>query len=515
MRQTTPQIFKRYSKACSLKENFRDMYERAYRIAIPNRNMYNNPVPGQRKNYNNYTSLGTQVVDRFVNHIQASLTPPFKRWVELKAGDSVPEEISDQLNKAYSDFTKVGFEMLDASNFNVAISESYYDLAVGTSCLLVSEGDDNAPFIFTAVPPEQVTLVEDGYGRVYMIFRKHKIEAALIKETWPTARLSAEMQRLINSNPLCDVEVLEVTYKVGKKYYYEVFNNSTQDKFVESVMSRSGWVITRLGKVPGEPYGRGPVIVALEDLQMYNKAKELMIRSAQMSTFGMYTVADSDIINPNTLVLSPGMMIPVSRNAGANGPSIAPLPGAGNLDMQQFMLADLQNDIKTIMMNDRMPPEIGAVRSATEYALRGQSRQIDVQSYFGRLQYEMVQPLWQNMLTIMYEKEVLGDIPPELITIDNMLLKVRVVSPLAKEQGIIDMQNTIQTIQTAQALAGLEAVNASYKMEDLPYILARDSGMTQDLLRTKEEREQFMAQAQQAAQMQQMAEMAGMSSAAA
>lgn len=507
MKMTAEQVFKRYDKATSIKDNFRDMYERAYRIAIPNRNMYNNPVEGQRRSYNNYSSLGQITVDRFVNHLQASLTPPFKRWIELHAGESVPEEIRDQLNQVYSEYTKIGFELLDASNFNVAVAESYYDLAVGTSCLLVSDGDEDNLFNFTAVPPEQVTLVEDAHGRVYIVYRKHKIEAIQIKDIWKTAKIPAELARTMQSNPLCDVEVLEVTYKKGRQYHYQVYLCSSREKIVDAVMARSGWVITRLGKIPGEPYGRGPVIVALEDLQMYNAAKELQIRSAQMSAFGMYTVADSDIINPNTIVLSPGMMIPVSRNGGANGPSIAPLQGAGDVNFQQFMLGELQTDIKTMMMNDRMPPEIGPVRSATEVALRNESRQVDVQSYFGRLQYEMVQPLWQNLLTIMYEKEVLGDVPPDLINIDNILLKVRVVSPLAKEQGIIDMQNTIQTIQAARELAGDEAVYAAFKMEDLPYILARDSGMPQDLIRTREEREQILAQQQQVAMMQQMAEM--------
>lgn len=509
MRQDPKHLFKVYKKGCDQKDNFWSLYERAYNLVLPNRNLYNEPQAGQRRNFQNYSSIGSQTVDRFVNHMQSSLTPPFKRWVELQAGERLPAEIRDPLNQIYSQSTRTGFEILNASNFDVAVTENFYDMSVGTGCMIMYDGDDNDPVMFETVHPKDVVIVEDVYGRPHYVFRKRKVEAVQIKEIWPTIKLNTELQRKIKSDPLCEVCLIEVVYRYKNLWYYEVLFPDTQERIYEATMSRSCWIITRLGKVPGEPYGRGPVIVALEDLQMYNKAKELQLRSAQLSVFGTYTVVDDGVINPNTIVLSPGMFIPVANN-GVN-PSIMPLGTAGNFDIQQFMLGELQTDIKTIMMNDRLPPEIGAVRSATEYQLRAGGRQIDMQSYFGRLQHEFVQGIWSNLVTIMYERELMGEIPPELANLDNIIMQARVVSPLAKEQGIVDMQNTIQTWQAAIALAGQENVNASYKVEDLPKILARDSGMSLDLLRSDEERDQILAAAREQAAMQQAMQMEAMS----
>ncbi len=218
----------------------------------------------------------------------------------------------------------------------------------------------------------------------------------------------------------------------------------------------------------------------------------------------MYTVADNSVINPNNMKLQPGMFLKVSNN-GTN-PSIAPLPGAGNLQNQQIMLGELKQDIEKTLLNDRLPPETGAVRSATEYDLRYRTNESTRQPYVSRISYELVQPVWQNIVSLMWNKEMLPeDLPAEFTNIDNLLTEIRITSPIAKQQGIVDMNNLMQALQAARAMAGEEAVSMAYKLEDIPDIIARDTGITKSLKRSDEERQQMNEQRQAMAMMQEMA----------
>lgn len=502
-RQDPKQLLDRYEKAKVQKESFRALYESAFQYAIPNRNLYNSSSPGQKKTTNIYDSTSVIGVNSFVNRMQASLTPPFKKWVELKAGLAIPEQYRNQVNESLEIITETAFEIINASNFNVAVSEYYYDLAVGTGVLLTVPSDDPDEVInFVAVPIDQIAIEEGVNGKVKSVFRTHKMAAALIKETWPDVRLTADLQNTIKTNPLSELEVVECSYKGNSTYYYDVILAKGKERIVERQAPSNRWIVTRLGKTAGEVYGRGPVIQAIDDIKCLNKVKELGLRSAQLNAFGIYTVADSDVINANTLTLNPGSFIPVSRNAGANGPSIAPLPRAGDINMQQFLAQDLQANIKSILLNDKLPPEIGAVRSATEVAERAKGGRIDSESYYGRLMYEFVQPLWQNIISIMDEKGLVM-LPPELKRIDNLNVKIKVLSPIAREQNLEDIQKVIQAAQITAGIGGQQLAALSYKVEDIGEWVAEQIGMPAKLIRSDIEREEMQQMVAQAMAVQQ------------
>lgn len=507
MREDPKRLIDRYTKATEQKDLFRDLYDKAYNIYIPQRNLYNNPSPGQRKTFNVFTSTGVVAVNRFVNHMQASLTPPFKKWVELSAGPAIPDELKNQVNDTLELITETGFELINSSNFNVAVSEFYYDLAIGTAVLLTLPGqDEEVPINFVAVPIEQISIEEGPYGTVNAVFRCHKMAGVLLKETWPDAKIPSDVERSIRSKPLGEISVIEVSYKSKGKHYYDVMLEKSKERIVQRQFPHNRWIVTRIGKVAGEVYGRGPAIQALDDMLMLNKIKELGIKSAQLNAFGIYTCSDADVVNTNTVNFTPGSIITVRANGGTNGPSLMPLPRSGDVNWQQLMAQEMQSDIKDILLNDKLPPEIGPVRSATEIAERQKSGRIDTESYFGRLMYEFVQPVWQNVISIMDEKGLI-ELPPELKKIDNYLIKIKVLSPIAKEQGFQDVQNVVQAYQIIQQAGGPEAATLAYKTEDLGEWVGDKLGVPSSLIRSPDERkkmQQMYAEVQAAQQQQPM-----------
>ncbi len=117
----------------------------------------------------------------------------------------------------------------------------------------------------------------------------------------------------------------------------------------------SPWVISRYMKVAGEIYGRGPLITALPDIKTLNKTKELLLKNASLAVAGVYTAADDGVLNPNTVKIVPGAIIPVARNGGPQGPALLALPRSGDFNVSQLIINDMVQNIKRILLDECQP----------------------------------------------------------------------------------------------------------------------------------------------------------------
>ena len=235
---------------------------------------------------------------------------------------------------------------------------------------------------------------------------------------------------------------------------------------------------------------------------MLNKGKELAIRSAQLNIFGAYTVVDDGITNPNTIKIQPNAMIPVARNAGPNGPSIQPLARTGDLNAQNFMFEELKQQINHLLLNDRLPPDAGPVRSATEIVERMKQLQVDTGAAFGRLIFEFVQPLLQNIIVILENKNIItfgGG-----IKIDNIAVTTQILSPIARSEAIEEVNSIVQADQILKGIdPSGQLTQMTLNTELLGNIIAVKLGVPASSIRSEEEREGLKQQFAQAAMAQQ------------
>ena len=107
-------------------------------------------------------------------------------------------------------------------------------------------------------------------------------------------------------------------------------------------------------------------LTGLPDIKSLNKVKELALKNASLSIGGVFTATDDGVLNPNTVRIVPGAIIPVARNGGPQGESLRPLPRSGDANLSQFTSNDLIASIKTIMLDESLPPDNMSARSATE-----------------------------------------------------------------------------------------------------------------------------------------------------
>ncbi len=112
---------------------------------------------------------------------------------------------------------------------------------------------------------------------------------------------------------------------------------------------------------------------------------------------GIYQMEDDGVINPDTINLVPGTIIP--KAMGSAG--LQPIPSASRFDVAQLNLDRAQNNIKRALYNDMLGNPDRTPASATEVAERMADLSRRIGSAFGRLQAELVQPVLQRVIYIL------------------------------------------------------------------------------------------------------------------
>jgi hypothetical protein len=428
--------------------------------------------------------------------MQSGIFPPQRKWCRLEPGPDIPEDRKEEAQAALDIYSDKLFASLKQSNFDIAIGEFLLDLSVGTAVMMVQPGDDINPLNFIPVPQFLVSFEEGANGQVDNVYRRMRLKGESIMRQWPDAVIPDDLQKKIDQKPTDDLEFIEATILDQKRgdFCYHVIHKESKTELVYRRMVESPWIVSRYAKVAGEIYGRGPLITALPDIKTLNKTLELLLKNASLAIAGVYTAADDGVLNPNTVKIIPGAIIPVARNGGPQGESLKPLPRAGDFNVSQIIMNDLRMSIKRILLDESLPPDNMSARSATEVVERMKELSQNLGSAFGRLINETMIPLVTKILRVMDERGLI-DLP---LKVNGLEIKVSAVAPLAMAQSMEDVQNVLQFAQIVQG-AGPQA-QMTLKTDAMMDFIAEKLGIPQKIRNTQEERMMMTQQMAEAAQ---------------
>lgn len=453
MRLTIEQILKRQDLAQKKKDEFQQLYQDAYEFALPQRQLYGiweGGSTGSKKMQRVFDSTAINSTQRFANRLQSVVFPPQRKWCRLDAGLDIPFDRRPQAQAILDLYGDKMFATLRQSNFDIAMGEFLLDLAVGTACMMVQPGDDVSPINFIPVPLFLVSYEEGANGQVDNVYRRLRMKGESIQRQWPDAVIGPELKRRIDDKPTDDIELLEATVYDHKRgdYCYHVIHKESKSELVYRRKKYSPWVISRYMKVAGEIYGRGPLMTALPDIKTLNKTIELLLKNASLAVAGVYTAADDGVLNPNTVKLTPGAIIPVARNGGPQGPALQPLPRSGDFNVTQLVINDLRANVKRILLDESLPPDNMSARSATEIVERMKELSQNLGSAFGRLINETMIPLVAKIMEVMDERGLI-DMP---LRVNGLEVKVTPQSPLANAQAMDEINAVLQFAQMTQTM---------------------------------------------------------------
>lgn len=490
----------KYNKAKSHRLLYEDLFQECYDYALPQREGFHDITTGERRDERIFDETAVVGTQEFASRLQAGIVPNYSRWADFVAGSEVPPEERDQVNNALEEVTEYVFEVLANSNFAQEVHESFMDLAVGTACLYIEEGDAVNPVRFTAIPLPHIVLDTGPDNRVDHIYREREIRYQDIAILFPNSEISPRLQQLIADKPDDKFKLLETICKLYDKpnverygyYVSDIRNSELVHQEIFEGLGSNPFVCFRWATAAGEKYGRGPLVNALSAIKTTNLTIELILENAQMSISGIYQMDDDGVINVDTINLVPGTVIPKTPGSGG----LQPIRSAGSFDVANIVLSDMRLNIKRALYNDMLGDPNKTPATATEVAERMADLSRRIGAAFGRLQVELVQPVLQRVVYLL-KKQGRIDLP----TINGREVKIRSVSPLAQAQANEDIASVDRFLQLVGARFGPELLNILVSSEDAAVYMGKKFGVPDNLIRDKVERDrliEFQQQIQQA-----------------
>ncbi|MFK7867575.1 MAG: portal protein [Alphaproteobacteria bacterium] len=439
-------LFNEYQSAQAKRNQWQGHWRQCYDYALPQRaqsaDFGQTGNAGARKHDHLFDGTAPDAVEQLASSLMAALTPAWLPWFELVPGHDLSEAEAASIAPELTNANKMLHHHIAHSNLQVELHQSYLDLVtIGTANLLFEETPigSNSAFKFLAVPMDELALASSDHAALDTSFRLHPQSRHRIEQSYGIA--------------LPDDDDGDKTADQAAHYLLEIVRPTTSpyglqagyDHFVlyagkgglpdagldlgsmqllkQSHFKHAPYLHFRWMKVPGENYGRSPVMKALPDIKTANKVVELILKNATIAVTGVWQAEDDGVLNPATVKLVPGAIIP--KAAGSAG--LTPLQSPGQFDVSQLVLDDVRARIRHAMLIDRLGPIQGQAMTATEILERAGEMDHLLGGSYGRLQSELLYPLARRAVYLLQKRGEIADFP-----IDGKHISLEITSPLAQ-----------------------------------------------------------------------------------
>jgi hypothetical protein len=453
-------VIERYQRARERRSNWESHWQECYEYALPYRDSaVRLTQSGEKKGDKLFDGTAPDAVDQLAASLMAQLTPPWTTWFGFAAGPDANFVEHQELEPELERITTVLRSHMDHSNIAVEMHQCYLDLVTaGTASLMFEEAAPGEPsaFRFTAVPLTQLVLEEGPSGRLDTTFRRSELTPAQLIARFPAASSSDILAHWFKEKSDSPISIIEsvIPDEVGYSYLAVAERGAvtvgepvvlSEGRFASSPFINFRWM-----KAPGEVYGRSPVMKALPDIKTANKVVELVLKNASIAVTGMWQADDDGVINPATIKLAPGTIIP--KAVGSAG--LTPLEAPGRFDVSELVLEQLRGRIRKALFVDQLGQINGPRMTATEVLERSAEMARVLGATYGRLQSELLTPLVMRARAILARRGEISD-----FAVDDRIVALTYKTPLARYQAQQDVQNTILWLETVKTM-GPEALMA-------------------------------------------------------
>lgn len=354
-------VWNKFQKAKKNRENngFLNDLEEAYKYCCPRR-------------YNKDSKNGTEIFDSTAIHAvnarvasnHDALFPAFREWIHeepvSKLGDTdkihVAGQIKDREDKAH--------KALELSNFHIEIEDALTDALFSDGALLCFTGTPENPLHFKSVRWDCFYTLNDFDNMPRNNFYVRELTGKNIAFLWPSADKNY-------FDPEDDIKVLTVvdgyTYDntaKDNKYTYSVFVG--EKCIFQQPENTSPWIIFSQKRRATQESGWGMALDCMPDIKTLNYVHKDLLKCANINLSGIWQAEDDGVINLDNMTLAPGTIIPVAP--GSKG--LQPLLTHVDLNLSQYVMNDLKENIKKAVQGSALPEFSQGVRTASEYQMR-------------------------------------------------------------------------------------------------------------------------------------------------
>ncbi len=361
----------RFTNAISEKSVWDSLYQSVFRMTMPNRDSFyiDENIPNNWENTRLLTNVGCEAADAFAARFQRIVCSDGQTIASVQAPDFGGFEDNTDQRQFDANVSRSINRCLIPNLGNYL--ESAYDLVAGTTVCFRTFDILKRKFYRVPVPIKDVALTKSFTGETDGYYRKLKVK----REELPSMFAELDGRTTFGGVPTTDsnkddmLELHESTiynYEDGMWHYYVVYSNELLIDRMAEVCDFGSDFWTRK---PGSVYGIGVGVKALPELNQLNALR-------YYSTFGlMFRAAPMWLVNQNhqldydRLEMKPMELIPV-ESTGKDNPSLTPLTLGDDPNVQQWNQAQMEMNIKSVMLSETIPNQTNEKMTATEIAAR-------------------------------------------------------------------------------------------------------------------------------------------------
>lgn len=409
------------------------------------------------------------------------LTPEASKWCFLQHANPALRD-NKEVKQWCQDTMDELFLTLSRSNFYNQMPIFYKASGVYGTAGLFCEKDFDDGVRFYNVPISKLYLTEDARERPNEFYLKFEYTAEQALSRFGDA-CSDEIKECYAAGRNEDKKFEFICY-FGRRLERDPEKIDTQNMPVRMVwvdaktrkqMAESGFnsmpcVAHRFYKQPQVVYGYSPAMKALPYVRLVNTMTDTILRSSMKTADPAYAIPDDAFLGvPN---FNPRQINYYQRGKLSPKDDIFPLGNAGNLQVGLAELQYYQEQIKRLMFVDTFQAFANITKQMTvpEVMERISEKMTLLGPAVGRYMNDVLQPLIEKVVFILYESNSLPRLPDVMLQDPNF--EVKFVGRLVQTQRQSELNNIVNAISIAGQVAQfkpevLDKVNADQAVEDI------------------------------------------------
>lgn len=478
---------------------------------LPNRTpVLYDAFPGEDRSIEKYDSTAQESLLELAAAVNSLLTNQSSDWLSAEF-DNIElmeiKEVKDWIEKSIRIIRK----SLDNSNFYTQVHEFYIDLSsIGTATLYMEPSKDpDRDLNFSARHIREILIAENSEGRIDTVYRKFKYTVRQAYQKWGEKNSVFVKKSIKEKQFEKEVTILHCAYprkefdnnkKDSKNMIYASLwiDMEANHLIEESGFTEFPYAVARWLKSTGEIYGRSPALSSLADIKSLNQMMYTLLLSAEKIADPPYQYPDEG----TDVSLDPGTANPVDPESQGK---ITPINIGQNLPINVDIIQMYRDSVKKAFFINQLHLIDNTGMTAEEVRTRTAENARTIGPTFGRLTSEFLPRLMNRVIDILGFEGQGGKLPmpPEIIR--GLEIKLKYISPLAKQMRSNEIASINFTVNQASQLSQFDpSVIDNINLDKTFKALIDLSGTPTELLRTnaeiqtlRENRAKQQAQAQQ------------------
>ena len=493
----------RYSQLSRERTQFLDTAVECSELTLPYLVQHDlNIKQGKKQLTQPWQSVGAKAVVTLAAKLMLALLPPNTSFFKLqirddKLGDEIDPSLRSELDLSFSKMERMVMEYIAASSDRVVVHQALKHLIVSGNALIFMGKDGLKHF-----PLQRYVVNRDGNGNIIEIVTKEIISRKVLGLELPKEGEAPDVNRNNTGSDEDDVDVYTCVKQDPSSgrwvWHQEVDDNIIPGSRSSAPKNASPWLVLRFNTVDGECYGRGRVEEFIGDLRSLNGLAQALVEGSSVASKVVFLVSPSATTKPQTLA-----------NAG-NGAIIQGRPeDVGVVQVGKTAdfatAANTAQQLESRILDAFLVLNIRHSERTTAEEVRMTQQELNEQlgGLFSLLTVEFLVPYLNRTLLILQRTNQLPKIPKEYV-------RPKIVAGINALGRGQDREALTMFIGTIAQTLGPDALMRYINPDEAIKRLAAAQGIdVLNLVKTPQQLEQEMQQAQQNAVQKSLVDQAG------